>query len=207
MDLLATLGDVLHEASVFFAEEGGAGAEGGGEEGGLQINLFWIVVSALNFLLFFAIIYFAAFRNIGQRLEDRRRRIEQGLRDADQARREREQAAEQRQAVLTDARREANEIVTRAQRTADEIRERELAEMRAELERQREQAVAQIQAERQRAVNDVRSQVADLALMAASRVVGETMNDQRERRLVEEFLAEVGQDGGQLAAQPGRGQA
>ncbi len=204
MDLFAVAGDVLQEAVVFFAETGGEGGEGGGEEAGLQINLFWILVSALNFLLFLAIIYFAAFRNIGQRLEDRRRRIEQGLRDADQARREREQASIQRQAVLTEARREASEIVARSQRTADEIRERELADVRAELERARERAVAEIQAERQRALADVRAQVADLALMAAGRVVGETMNDQRERRLVEEFLAEVDRDGAQAAAHPGR---
>ena len=137
MDLFASAGDVLQEVAVFFTEAGGGG-EGGGEEGGLQINLFWILVAALNFLLFLAIIYFAAFRNIGQRLDERRARIEQGLRDADQARRDREQAAEQRQAVLTEARREANEIVTRAQRTADELRERELVDMRGELERQRE---------------------------------------------------------------------
>ena len=208
MDLFASLGDVARDVVVFFAETGGegaAGAEGGGEEGGLQINLFWILVAALNFLLFLAIIYFAAFRNIGQRLDERRARIEQGLRDADQARRDREQAAEQRQAVLTEARREANEIVTRAQRTADELRERELADMRGELERQREQAVAEIQAERQRALTDVRAQVADLALMAASRVVGETMNEPRERRLVEEFLAQVDRDGRERAPTVGGG--
>ena len=197
MEVFASVGDVIQDVAVFFAEEGGgaAGAEGGGEEGGLQINLFWILVGALNFLLFFAIIYFAAFRNLGQRLDDRRRRIEQGLRDADEARREREQAAEQRQGVLAEARREANEIVTRAQRSADEIREREMADMRAELERQREQAVAEIQAERQRALSDVRAQVADLALLAAGRVVGETMNGERERRIVQQFLAEMGEDG------------
>ena len=65
-------------------------------------------------------------------------------------------------------------------------------------------AVAEIQAERQRALTDVRAQVADLALMAASRVVGETMNEPRERRLVEQFLAEVGSNGGGPAGADGR---
>jgi F-type H+-transporting ATPase subunit b len=133
-----------------------------------------------------------AFRRIGATLEDRRARIEQGLRDADAARVDRDKAAQERQQVLAEARREANEILTRAQRTSDETRERELGETRAELERLREQAVAEIDAERQRAVSDVRAQVADLALLAAGKVVGETMNTARERRLVDEFLDDVG---------------
>jgi F0F1-type ATP synthase membrane subunit b/b' len=40
-------------------------------------------------------------------------------------------------------------------------------------------------------VAEVRAEVADLALAAAARVVGETMNEQRERRLVEEFLGQM----------------
>jgi F-type H+-transporting ATPase subunit b len=55
----------------------------------------------------------------------------------------------------------------------------------------REQAVAEIDSERQRAIADVRGQVAELALLAAGKVVGETMTGQRERRLVDEFLTQV----------------
>ena len=54
----------------------------------------------------------------------------------------------------------------------------------------RERATAEIEAEKQRAIAELRGEVADLALQAAGRVVGETMTDDRQRRLVEEFLAE-----------------
>ncbi len=53
----------------------------------------------------------------------------------------------------------------------------------------RVRAAAEIEAEKQRAIADLRAEVADLALAAAGRVVGETMNDERQRRLVQEFLA------------------
>ncbi len=183
MDLLAVAGGQLREALVLNATAEGAV---------FQINLFWVITQAASFLILLVILYFAAFRRIGATLEDRRARIEQGLRDADAARVDREKAAEERQEVLAESRREANDILTRAQRTADETRERELGETRSELERVREQAIAEIDAERQRAVNDVRAQVADLALLAAGKVVGETMNTARERRLVDEFLDDVG---------------
>lgn len=189
MDMLAVAGGAAPQAAIFFAQEGA------GREVGFQINLFWIIAQALSFLLFVAILYFAAFRRIGGVLEERRARIEQGLRDADAARVEREQAATERQTVLTEARREANEIVGRSQRVAEETRQRELEQTRAELQRLRDQATTEIDAERARALTDVRQQVADLALRAASRVVGETMNQERERRLVQEFLVDVGPDG------------
>jgi F-type H+-transporting ATPase subunit b len=69
-----------------------------------------------------------------------------------------------------------------------------MAETRAKLEQMRTQAAADIAAEKERALADVRSQVAELALAAASRVVGETMTSEREKRLVNEFLTEVGKN-------------
>ena len=158
-----------------------------------QINVFWIVAQAGSFLLFLVIVYLIAFRRIGGILEERRSRIEQGLKDADQARVDREQAATERLAVLTEARRESEEILARAQKVADESRQRDLTETRTQIDQLRERAAADIAAERDRALAEVRAQVAELALLAAGRVVGETMNDQRERRLVEEFLNELPQ--------------
>jgi F-type H+-transporting ATPase subunit b len=75
---------------------------------------------------------------------------------------------------------------------ADENRERDMAETRSQVEQLRERAAADIAAERDRALAEVRSQVAELALAAAGRVVGDTMNQPRERRLVEEFLGQMG---------------
>jgi F-type H+-transporting ATPase subunit b len=166
-------------------------AEGGEEGGGLTVNLFWVIVAAANFLVFFLLAWRIAIEPMGQRLQDRRERIEQGLKDADAARRDREAAADQRQAVLNEARREASEIVQRAQKVADETREKGVSDTQAEIDRMRERAVSEIDAERKRALADVRDQVAELALAAAGKVVGETMSDAREKRLVNEFLTQV----------------
>lgn len=161
------------------------------EGGGLTINVFWIIVAAANFIVFFYIAYKLVLLPVGDRLADRRERIEQGLKDADAARRDREAAADQRAAVLAEARRDASEIVARAQKLSDETREKGVADTQAEIERLRERAVADIDSERKRALADVRGQVAELALMAAGKVVGETISADREKRLVNEFLAQV----------------
>ncbi len=192
MDLFAIADGVARGVLVY-------AAEATHEETGFQINLFWIIVSALNFLVFFIVAWQLALKPVVRQLHARRERIEQGLRDADAARTEREAAQEQRQAILTEARREANDIIARAQRTADEARDQGVAETRSEIERLRAQAVSEIDAERQRALGEVRAQVADLALQAAGRVVGETMNSERERRLVNDFLVQVAGPGPEAA--------
>ena len=166
-------------------------AAAGDEGGGLTVNFFWVLVAAANFFVFFLLAWKVAIEPLGERLQERRVRIEQGLKDADAARRDRESAADERQAVLNEARREASDIVQRAQKLADETRDQGLAETQAEIEKMRERAVDEIDAERKRALADVRGQVADLALLAAGKVVGETLSDEREKRLVDEFLTQV----------------
>ncbi len=166
-------------------------AAGGDEGGGLTVNFFWVLVAGANFFVFFLLAWRIAIEPLGERLQERRVRIEQGLKDADAARRDRESAADERQAVLNDARREASEIVQRAQKVADETRQQGLAETQAEIEKMRARAVDEIDTERKRALADVRGQVADLALLAAGKVVGETLSDEREKRLVDEFLTQV----------------
>lgn len=161
-------------------------------EGALfQVNLFQVIIAGANFVVFLAILWKFALTPISKMLSDRKARIEEGLKDAEQARRDRESAEADRLAALQEARREANEILARAQKLAEESRERDLAAAREEVERVRARATADLESEKQRAIAEIRAEVADLALRAAGRVVGETMTDDRQRRLVQEFLQEV----------------
>ena len=184
MDILAIATEAGRHAVQLAAEEGEAAL--------FQVNLFWVIVSALNFILFFIIIWSFAFKPVSAMLADRTSRIEQGLKDADQARRDRENAEAERVATIGEARREANDILARAQKVAQETRDADIAATRDELERLRTKAAGEIEAEKTRAIQEVRAEVADLALLAASKVVGETMTDERQRRLVEEFIKTSG---------------
>jgi F-type H+-transporting ATPase subunit b len=180
VDLLSVASGVAHQAVSLSAEA----------EPLFQINLFQVIIAAANFVIFLAIIWKFAFNPVAKILSDRKERIEQGLKDAEQARLDRENAEAARIATLQEARREANEILARSQKVAEESRERDLAATREELERIRVRASAELESEKQRAIADLRAEVADLALRAAGKVVGETMTDDRQRRLVQEFLNE-----------------
>jgi F-type H+-transporting ATPase subunit b len=187
VDLLA-IGGIGLRGAIALAQET--------EATGLQINFFWIIVASLNFILLFILLSVFAWTPLRRMLSERRTRIEEGLRDAEQARRDRESAESERVAALQEARREANDILARAQKVAQDTRDADIAATKADLERMRQRATAEIESEKQRAITDLRNEVADLALRAAGRVVGETLTSERERRLVSEFIAEAGEPAG-----------
>ena len=181
MNLLALIGVPHAGSAVQAAAEAGAG---------LQINVFWVIVSSLNFVLFLFLANKLFGKTLSTMLASRRARIEQGLRDAEQARTDRANAEAERTATLAEARREARELLERAQKVAQETRDADIAATKAELERLREGATADIEAEKLRAMADLRAEVADLALAAAGKVVGASMTGATQRRLVEDFLRE-----------------
>lgn len=180
----------LAPAAAIAAATAAASTTAASDAPGLSINFFWVIVAALNFIVFLALIWRFAFDPIAGILAERKARLDQGLADAEQARRDRDAGLAERDRAMLEARREANTLITAAQKSAEELRIADIAATREELDRLRDRARADIQAERDRALADLRAQVADLALLAAGKVVGETMTDARQRRLVDEFLAD-----------------
>jgi F-type H+-transporting ATPase subunit b len=181
--LFAAVSEVARSAVALTAEAETAG--------GFTINLFWVIVAAFNFLVFFALAWLIILKPLSHRLTERRDAIDQGLKDAEAARAALEASAARAADEIAAARREGREILDRAQRLAQESREADIAATREELERLRVRAAAEIEAEKGRAIADLRAEVADLAMSAAGRIVGESMTGERQRRLVEEFLAET----------------
>jgi F-type H+-transporting ATPase subunit b len=165
-------------------------AAGEAEGAGLSFNLFWILISAANFGFFIIVLRAAALGPITKMLDERRERIERGLRDAADAALAKGRAIEAADASLAEARRESNEIRTNAEKAAAQIREGQVVALKQELEKMRADATAEIEAARVSALASIRSEVADLAISAATKVVGASMDGDRQRALVGEFLDE-----------------
>ena len=144
-----------------------------------------------NFVVFLVLMWTFAFKPVAKMLGERRERIEQGLKDAEQARKDRENAEQERLAAITEARREANDILARAQKVAQETRDADIAATR---DGARADARPRVRARSPRRSSAPSPSCAARSptspSQAAGRVVRETMTDQRQRRLVEEFLAE-----------------
>ncbi len=82
-------------------------------------------------------------------------------------------------------------MIARATKIADDSRAEILAEAKAQAEKVTTRATEEITAEKERAMAELRATVADLALQAASQLVRKEMDAPTQRKLVEDFLAEV----------------
>jgi F-type H+-transporting ATPase subunit b len=149
-------------------------------------------------LIAFAILYWFIAKKVVPRFEEvyaqRAAAIEGGMQQAEQAQAEAEAALEQYRAQLAEARAEAARIREDARAEGAAI----VAEMRekaaADASRITDAAHKQIEAERQQAVVQLRREVGSLATALASRIVGESLEDEaRQSRVVDRFLAELEQ--------------
>jgi F-type H+-transporting ATPase subunit b len=160
--------------------------------GPLAISLPELIIGTVAFLIVFAVLYKVLFPRIQKTLADRTEAIEGGLQKADETQKEAEATLEQYKEQLAEARHEASRLRQDAQEQGAQI----LADLRAQGEAERQRLVAaaheQIDADRAQAIQALRAEVGTLAIELASRVVGESLDEEaRQRRVVDRFLAEL----------------
>jgi F-type H+-transporting ATPase subunit b len=151
-----------------------------------------LIFQIVNFLLLLYLANRFLFKRVLTLLDERQRRIAKGLEDAEAAARDRELAVAEREAAITEARKEAQALLARAAKIAEDTRAETVAEAKGEAQKLIERAHEEITAEREKAMGELRAQVADLALDAAGKLVRAQMSGDTQRRLVDQFLAEVG---------------
>ncbi len=155
----------------------------------LGINGPFLLTYIVHFLLLVFLLHRFVYRPVLNLLAEGRQRIEEGLKAAELAR---EEAARQRAELekqLEEERRKAQERVAAATRQAEQLREQILAEARAEAERILAEARERAQQERERMLQDARRQIAELSLLVAQKVVGESLDEQKQHQIIQRFLA------------------
>jgi F-type H+-transporting ATPase subunit b len=159
--------------------------------GAFGVDLFKLAFQIINFLLVLYMLNRFLFPRVLALIDERQARIAKGLEQAEAAARDRELARAERETALDEARSEAQAMISRATKIAEDSRAEIVAAARAEAEKVTARARDEITAEKEKALAELRTHVADLALDAAGKLVRAEMSGPTQRRLVEEFLAEV----------------
>jgi len=157
----------------------------------LGINLGYLFVQIFNFLIMFVVLRAWAYKPIVNALEKRRASIEQGLEDARIAAEARENAEKEAEKVLSNAQAKASEVVREATVRAESVGKDIKASAEAEAERIMKEARVDAEVERDRVLSDVRGQIGALALAAAQKLVGESLDERRQHALIDEFFSGV----------------
>jgi len=157
----------------------------------LQIEPGLIIWTIVTFVFLLVVLRAVAWKPLLAMLAERETRIQDALAQADKARQEAEAAVEENRAAMAKAQAEAQQAVAEgraaAERVAQEVRQRAEAEARQMLE----QAQRTIRQEKDQAIQALRNQVAELAILAASKVLDENLDEERNRKLVDHFIGEI----------------
>ncbi len=157
----------------------------------LGINLGLLIVQIIAFIIVFLTLSAWVYGPMLNMMESRKQKIAQGLEDARVAAEARADAEKEATKIIAEAQTEASKIVREATERAGLAGQDVKTAAEAEAAKAREAAVAEAEVERNRILGDLRSQVASLAIAAANKLVGEALDEKKQRSLLDEFFSGV----------------
>lgn len=156
----------------------------------LDFNYWNIIWSVANILILYILLRIFLFKPINKIMDDRTRSVQDDLDSAKKSREEAEELKQQYADELSGAKEEAQRIIMKAHEDAENERSAIIRKSQEEADKLIADADKTIENERKTALRQAQTQIADLAIEAASRIIGENLDDEKNRRLVDEFLSE-----------------
>lgn len=163
----------------------------------LGIELSKLIVQIIAFLLFLFLLWRYASKPIVKILDERQERVREGMEAASKMQQQLETTAARNEEVLAEARREAQSILAQSRESGDALIERARDEAAKQSDEYMARAQATLRAETEQARQELRKEVADLAVMAATRIVRKELDPASQAALIESTLNEAmtGQNG------------
>ena len=150
--------------------------------------IFWMALAFLT-LLFLLSKY--AWGPITSALAERETTIETSLTRAEKALAEAKQLAADNEKARRESEIEAQKILRDAREAAEAARAEQAEKTRQQIRQMQATAEAEIEREKQQALAELRAEVADLAIMAAEKILHETLDAPRQRKLVDDFISDL----------------
>ena len=156
----------------------------------LGVNIPSLIAYLVNFLILLGILSVFAYKPLVRLMDQRAERIRESLEAADQARQEAASSREAVEEALNEARQQGQRLLDQTREAAERYRAEEMERARQEAEAFVLRARADIQRERDAAIEEVRSNFGELAITAAERVIGRTLDPQAHEDLIVQVLEE-----------------
>jgi F-type H+-transporting ATPase subunit b len=150
--------------------------------------MIWTIVA---FLVTLFVLKKYAFGPIQQTIDERRERIRRSIDEAEEARSEARRLLQEHRELIAQARGQGEQILIEARKVAESQRQRVKEETEADRQRRLEETKRQIEAETKRALQQIRAEVAELTLIATTKVTGKVLDDEDHRRLIDDAVRDL----------------
>ena len=157
---------------------------------GLGINLPLLIAQLVNFLILLGLLYLVAYKPILKMFDERSNRIKESMEQTESIKEQAANTEEEARKRIEAASKEGQEAVARAVRTGEEIKQKAQQKARPEAEALIAKARLEIQRERDEAIDGLRSELTDLTMLAAEKVIERSLDKEAHRELIEKVLEE-----------------
>jgi F-type H+-transporting ATPase subunit b len=157
----------------------------------IEVRLGLMVWTIVCFAITFYVLKRYAFGYIQKAIDERRERIRRSIEEAEHARAEARRLLDEHRALIGQARGQAEQILAEARNVAESMARRVKEETEADRQRRLEETKRQIEAETQRALQQIRAEVAELTLIATTKVTGKVLEDADHKRLIDEAVRDL----------------
>jgi len=164
--------------------------------GAIGINVKVLLAQLVTLGIFAFVLVKLLLKPMRRTLNQRSERIKESMQQADQIKEQLAKTEEQVKAQLDTTRKEGQVILAQAMQLGEKLKEEARAEAKKQAESIVVKARADIEMERDKAIGEVRRQFVDLTVLAAEKVVKESLDKEKHRRLIEEVLNQVSKGNG-----------
>lgn len=149
------------------------------------------VPALIAFLIIWAVLAKLVWPQVLQMMEKRQEKIQSDLDSAEKSKVEAAESAKTYEAKIVEARQESEAIIAKAKKEAEEERSQILAKAQREAADIISKAHGAVDSERHKAMIELSSSVVDLSVEIASKIIGNDLTEDEQRKLAEKYLAEV----------------
>jgi F-type H+-transporting ATPase subunit b len=167
-------------------------SEGEGPQSSLlDVNPGLVIWTVIIFILLLWILKKTAWKPIISALDERERTIKESLEKAEEAQKEAERILAENKERLAKAEEEVQRIVEQGREYAEKLKEQILAESEEQARKKIEEAEQSIERKQQEAFAQLRSEIADIAVAASEKIIKETLDKEKQKKLVDAYLDEL----------------
>jgi len=156
----------------------------------LGINLPLLVVFVVNFIVLLIMLRLFLYQPVMKVLDERAKRTKDAMELAEATKKEYEQAKGEIQKQIEKGRQEAQAIITQAMQVGERLKGESREEAAKQAQVMIDRARSELEAERDKIVGDLRREFVDISIAAAEKVIKETLDKEKHRKLIEETLQE-----------------
>jgi F-type H+-transporting ATPase subunit b len=157
---------------------------------GIGINGPSLITFVINFIILFGLLSIVAYKPIMKMLQERQAKIRESMEQAEKIRQDAARSEEEIKAHLETARKEGQNVIAQAVQIGEKLKEEAKEGARQEAETLIAKAQSEIQRERDKSIEELRAEFADIAILAAEKVINETLDKKKHRKIIDEVLKE-----------------